>query len=255
MNDYTYKLGFAFAITLHVVLALFLLVKFTSSRSVALTPGSFINAVVINEHDFNKQVARLVPNILPKPKEENTKPVPPEQITKPQPVVPNIKPQIKDHIKDTLQKNLLMEQAKEMAALKKERQAYKKAQQQQQMQKILQEQAQAEQKELASEQAGAANAEAQGEVDKYKAMVIQAISSQWSYPAEVVDGKVSGRLLIKIDLSGKVLSVQLLDSSGNSVLDRSAQAAVFKASPLPLPDDLKLFDDLLKVTFTPQGFV
>ena len=242
MHDYTYKLGFAFAVTLHVALALFLLVKFTNSRPVALNPGNVINAVVVSERNLNNQAPKIQQNVLPKP-------VPPEQITKPQPVVPNIKPQIKDHIKDTLQKNLLMEQAKEMAALKKERQIYKK----QQMQKVLQEQAQAEQKELASEQASAASAEAQGEVDKYKAMVIQAISSQWIVPNEV-DKSAICQLLINVAPGGGVLSVQLLSSSGSIALDRTAQAAVLKASPLPVPQDLGEFRTM-KLKFNPQGVV
>ena len=252
MKDYTYRLGFIFAVALHVVLVLFLVVKITTSRQVALnSANNFINAVAVNENAINSRAVKVQEAIKPE--------ILPQKTQAP-------KPQIKDLIKETLQKNLLMEQAKEASELKKERQVYQKnikKQQQQKIQKMLQEQVIAEQKQLADEQSkmtesvsesSAASGQSQGEVNKYKAMVIQAISSQWNYSGDA-DEKASGQLLINITPSGEVISVQLSSSSGNLALDRSAQAAVFKASPLPVPENPSLFDALIKMTFTRHGFM
>ncbi|CAL7963789.1 periplasmic protein TonB [Gammaproteobacteria bacterium] len=248
MSDYTYKVGFVFAMMLHVVLVLFLLVKFTTSRPIALKSAStFINATAISEHDLSNQAVTK--------KEEVAKPLPPQPVVKPQPVAANIKPQIKQQVKDALQKNLLMEQAREMAELKKERQIYQKniakKEQQQKMQKLLQEQAKTEQKELAAEQASV-----QGEVDKYAVMIKQAVSSQWIKPDEV-DANAFVWLLVTIAPGGVVLNVQVSSSSNNAALDRSAQAAVSKASPLPVPEDPVLFDRFraIKLKFNSQGIV
>ncbi|MCD8500145.1 MAG: energy transducer TonB [Gammaproteobacteria bacterium] len=43
--------------------------------------------------------------------------------------------------------------------------------------------------------------------------------------------------MITVGEQGNVDTVQLIKSSGNVLLDQSAIAAVYKASPLPLPSD------------------
>ncbi len=254
MIERSYKQAFVFAIVLHVALVLSLLIKFTtSSRSLALSRSSvIINAVAISERNIDNQMYK--PPVAPK-QEEITKDTPVQPVVKQQPDVAAKKAQIKT----TLQKYLLAEQAKEMAALKKEKQVYQKKmakEQQQQMQKMLQNQVLAEQKQLAEEQSEAHGSQSQGEVDKYKAQVLQAISSQWIVP-DGVDDKAVCQLLINVAPGGVVLDVQLLSSSGNSILDRSAQTAVLKASPLPVPTEPGLFDEFrtIKLRFNPQGVI
>lgn len=76
----------------------------------------------------------------------------------------------------------------------------------------------------------------QGVVDKYKSLILQAIGQQWIVPSDV-DKKLYCELLIHLTSGGVVLGVVITKSSGNVLLDNSARAAVFKASPLPVPDD------------------
>jgi len=270
------------------VLIIFLLIKFTASRSVVAfsATSDFINATAINERDFDDQMSKKMVNQKTAPKQEE-KALPetvkqeekvPSEIAKtrqiPEKVITVKKPVIKkEQLQSILQKNLLMEQAKEIAELKNERQKYKKninKQRQQEIQKNLRDQILAEQKQLAREQSQAkaraqAQAQAQeqahghrlqGEVDKYKALILQAISSQWIIP-EGVDSKSVCRLLINVAPGGVVLNVQLVSSSGNLALDRSAQAAVLKASPLPVPEDVSLFDRVrtINLTVRPEGMV
>ena len=49
---------------------------------------------------------------------------------------------------------------------------------------------------------------------------------------------------------GDVTSVQVIKSSGDTAFDRSAEAAVYKASPLPMPDDPRVAQQLRSFTFT-----
>lgn len=78
--------------------------------------------------------------------------------------------------------------------------------------------------------------QSQGEINKYKALILQAISENWLVPAQV-NKKLFCELMIRLAPSGVVLDVQVIKSSGDVALDRSARAAVFKASPLPVPKD------------------
>jgi len=47
-----------------------------------------------------------------------------------------------------------------------------------------------------------------------------------------------------------VLEVSLTRSSGDSILDRSAQSAIYKASPLPVPSDTDAFNVFRDISLT-----
>jgi colicin import membrane protein len=53
---------------------------------------------------------------------------------------------------------------------------------------------------------------------------------------------------------GDVVLAQVVTSSGNSIFDRRAEIAVKKASPLPVPDDSRVFEMMrdINLTFQPQ---
>jgi colicin import membrane protein len=93
------------------------------------------------------------------------------------------------------------------------------------------------------------NAQMAGEVDKYKALIINAISRQWILP-ENVDSTLSSQFRIRLAPDGAVLEVSLSRSSGDPILDRSAQSAIYKASPLPVPTDPATFDVFRDISLT-----
>ncbi|KTC93716.1 cell envelope integrity protein TolA [Legionella drozanskii] len=95
----------------------------------------------------------------------------------------------------------------------------------------------------------AKKAQLAGEVDKYKAMIVNAISRQWILP-ENVDSRLSSQFRIRLAPDGAVLEVSLMRSSGDAVLDRSAQTAIFKASPLPVPSDPDTFNLFRDISLT-----
>lgn len=78
--------------------------------------------------------------------------------------------------------------------------------------------------------------QSQGVINKYKALILQAISNHWLVPTGT-NRKLSCELMIRIAPGGRVLNVQVTRSSGDISLDRSARAAVLKASPLPVPKE------------------
>lgn len=110
-----------------------------------------------------------------------------------------------------------------------------------------------EKKQLHSSQTATAQ---DGEVDKYKQQIIQAVSRKWLMP-ETDNKELSCQLLVHVAPGGVVISVDIIKESGNSNLDRSARNAIMKASPLPVPENSELFDNFraLRLTFRPQGII
>jgi colicin import membrane protein len=106
------------------------------------------------------------------------------------------------------------------------------------------------QAKLEKERIEAANrARMSGVVDKYKALILGAIGQQWIVPDQV-NKTLSSRFKIRLAPNGAVLDVQLTRSSGDPVLDRSAQAAIYKASPLPVPSEPDVFNQFREISLT-----
>lgn len=111
-----------------------------------------------------------------------------------------------------------------------------------------------EMKSLAKQQIIAArNAAA---TDKYRHLILQAIAQQWIIPPEM-NKHLETKLAVHLAPGGMVLEVIIVKSSGNSVLDRSAQTAVYKASPLPVPKNKGLFHTFRQINLTvrPEGVI
>ena len=60
-------------------------------------------------------------------------------------------------------------------------------------------------------------------------------------------GQLSASLKIKLDTKGFVQGVSLTKTSGNASFDRLAVNAVYKASPLPLPEDEKISQKMASI--------
>lgn len=109
----------------------------------------------------------------------------------------------------------------------------------------LQEQLAAEEK---ARQQAAHAARAATEVDKYKALIRQRVSRSWNRPLGVAKG-LKCVVSVRLTPGGEVLSATVVRSSGNGIFDRSVEYAVYKAAPLPLPEDPTLFDNFREIEF------
>lgn len=128
-------------------------------------------------------------------------------------------------------------------ALKKEREAQEKKLAQQKV----------EQQRLAEISAKQKEAKLKSEVDKYKSLILTAISQNWIVP-DATDLTLSCRFQVSLSSNGEVQNVNLVKGSGDPSLDRSARLAIFQSSPLPVPSDpnvLKLFK-VINLTVTPK---
>lgn len=136
---------------------------------------------------------------------------------------------------EKLKKIKAKEAADKLKAQKAAEEAKKlKEQQQKQFEAAaaLQKKIAAKQAEIAQQRSEAIN----GIVDQYTGLILEAIGQNWLVPPGTNPSLVT-QLAISLGAAGKVSNVQIVKSSGNALLDQSAVAAVYKASPLPLPTD------------------
>ncbi len=80
------------------------------------------------------------------------------------------------------------------------------------------------------------------------------VRSNWNPPAGDFNG-MSVSFTIRVDRDGNVTSVEMSRSSGNARLDESAENAIFKASPLPIPSEARFYEYLkeFEFVFSPQS--
>lgn len=240
-----------YSLVLHVVLLSILVISFDFTSPMPVLENTHtnevINAMVIQSAPITPRKRIPLP---PKIVEPNPSPIKPLEQQKP----PIKKTEtltdaiiIPDKKQKKVKENLIQKQL--LADLKKQTDTKKKAQQQKTIESDFAQEmkalkAKSLEQQLAKEAErldGVQKAQMRGVVDKYKALILQSISQHWLVPHNA-DKHLFAELLIRIAPGGMVLDVQVIKSSGDDALDRSARAAVFKASPLPVPTDSNEFE-------------
>jgi colicin import membrane protein len=90
-----------------------------------------------------------------------------------------------------------------------------------------------------------------GMVNKYLSDITRKVRGNWlRLPGMPQD--FSCKVWVKQIPSGEVVDVRIMESSGNVMLDRSVEAAVWKSSPLPAPPSPDVFDREVVITFVPR---
>lgn len=146
-----------------------------------------------------------------------------------------------------LAKKKRIEEEKRLAKLEKQRKLELKKQQEKKAReeaerKVVEQRLAAERRRQAEQErarAAAAN-RANKEIANAKVLIQQKVNRNWLRPSAIVKG-LSCRIQVKLIPGGDVVDARVIRSSGNPAFDRSAEIAVRKASPLPLPTDPKLF--------------
>ncbi len=74
-------------------------------------------------------------------------------------------------------------------------------------------------------------------IAEYQMKILKAIAAQWVKIPDSTDRSLYCVYTIQLAPSGDVMGVKLVQSSGDPALDRAAETAIYKASPLPVPRD------------------
>ncbi len=253
-DDRTSKYLFA-SIVLHVavLLAFVFSLNFSSSTPVIQNTNKHdvISAVVLGDIPKSK----ILPQKIVKEMAQPVKKLPevaktlPKKIEQPQPPVKQeviVLKKVEDHKKrDLLAEDLLADIKKQSTKQKKIAKKLQQKKLQAEFEKLLRTQAEKSlRQELLNDEIKLKSSESrqsQGEINKYKALILQVISEQWIVPTQS-NKKLYCELIIRLAPGGMVLDVQVKKSSGDLALDNSARAAVLKASPLPVPNTANEFE-------------
>ncbi|CAM4441704.1 MAG: hypothetical protein LEGION0398_MBIBDBAK_00588 [Legionellaceae bacterium] len=270
-----YRLAFSFALGFHILLFGFFFFKFSNTMPVISNPNpSIIHVTTINANALQPQKSLTTP--IQKPRVKPILPVPtPQKMTENKPIEqkPLVNKQkiipLEKKVSTTKKENPAKpeklakpEVIKDLPLPEKKTEETLKQSEKDQVQKALelkktQEKASHDLKqqlaleEEALNQAAIQNARIEKEIDRYKAIIIEAIGQQWIVPDNTKEG-LSCKIRIRLAPGGMVLNVKLLESSGDPALDRSALAAVTKASPLPVPTETVVFDAFREIDLIVQ---
>lgn len=102
----------------------------------------------------------------------------------------------------------------------------------------------AEQERLATQRRSAM----QRMIDEYVLYIQEKVQRSWIRPPSS-GGELSCTVEVRLIPSGEVIDAQIVRSSGNTAFDRSVEAAVFKASPLPVPPDAEVMQQFRSLRF------
>ena len=90
--------------------------------------------------------------------------------------------------------------------------------------------------------------QAMTEIEKYISLIHQDVTSSWILTANFKPGSKC-TVRVKLIPGGEVADVKVSKCSGDTLFDRSVDAAVRRASPLPVPKDPYVFDKMRDIEF------
>jgi len=105
--------------------------------------------------------------------------------------------------------------------------------------------------------AEAASADAQAVAQSYRYGIYQKVVANWSRPPSARNG-MEARLQVELVPTGDVVAVMLLESSGSSAFDRSAEQAVKRARRFEVPKDGAIFEQYFRrftLLFKPEDLL
>lgn len=96
------------------------------------------------------------------------------------------------------------------------------------------------------------SAQSSTEMGQYTALIRQKVQRNWSKPGSAKPGLECEVAVVQLP-NGDVVDVRTVRCNGDDAVRRSIEAAVRKASPLPLPENRLLFDRNITFIFVPES--
>ena len=93
----------------------------------------------------------------------------------------------------------------------------------------------------------------ESEITRAMIRIERQVKRNWTRPSAISNG-LTCTIRVQLIAGGAVKRAQVIESSGNAIFDRSAENAVRKASPLPVPADPLIFQKfkVFSFIFNPQ---
>ena len=225
----SYALPFFGAVLFHVLAAAFVIQGFESQDDIA----EVVTPKVVN--------AKLL--VIEPPKKVT--PVPAKQpVVRPaEPPAPKPRPAPKEVKQDSVDSDDAAAKAAQAERQRKEHQRKEReAQRRQERLAALGELADDSlQRSLEAEAQQMLDAQNAQQVRTYQAGIYDLVRKNWSRPPSARNG-MQARFVVELIPTGELLSVALVDSSGNAAFDRSAELAIRRAKRFSVPGDNTVFE-------------
>ena len=82
--------------------------------------------------------------------------------------------------------------------------------------------------------------QAASEGSRIAGLIQHKVQSNWTFFPGAMDRGLNCKVRVRVNSSGSVLSVRIIESSGDAAFDRSVETAVYKTDPFPMPESAAL---------------
>jgi len=234
-----------YAALVHLALIALVVVGFRWQSKPPAAPAKVMQAQAVNDAETQKEVERR------KKQEERERKAADEKRRQEQAKAAEQKRKDEDKRKAAeTEKKRKDEAQKAEARKKKDTEERRKS-----AESSLKEQLAREEKERTEAKAKAEQAaRAQSELARIEGLIRQKVERSWVRPAGWTKG-MECVVRVRLAPTGEVINATISRPSGSPAFDRSVENAVYKASPLPLPEDKGLFEHFreLELRFRPEG--
>ena len=220
----SYALPLFGAVLFHVLVAAFVIQGFESQDDIA----EVVTPKVVN--------AKLL--VIEPPKKVT--PVPAKQpVVRPaEPPAPKPRPAPKEVKQDSVDSADAAAKAAQAERQRKEREAQRRQERLAALGELADDSLQRSLEAEAQQMLDAQNAQ---QVRTYQAGIYDLVRKNWSRPPSARNG-MQARFVVELIPTGELLSVALVDSSGNAAFDRSAELAIRRAKRFSVPADNTVFE-------------
>ena len=219
----SYALPFIGAVLLHSLVAAFVMRGFDSQEGIA----EVITPRVVNAKLLVIEPPQVRPAPSKQPAVKRADPPAPE----PQPALKDIKPEPSESA-DAVAK---------AAQAERQRREFNAQRRRERLAALGELADDSLQRSLDAEAEQMLNSQNAQQVRTYQAGIYDLVRKNWSRPPSARNG-MQARFVVELIPTGELLSVALLDSSGNAAFDRSAELAIRRAKRFSVPEDNAVFE-------------
>lgn len=249
----------------HSMVFAMLVLGYTSKEMKPPIPHEIVAAAMLNDFkvpEVKERVVESKPVPVPapeRPKIEKIKEVPPEIVVHKMNKALELEKKLEQIKIAKREKEKLAQVKQQEAKLAQALREQEKRDQYAKLEQNKQEQARLKEEQLALMQAQQQEREKANQaqflktIDRYALLMRAKIHQNWRRPLGI-DNIYKCKVAVKLRSNGEVISAIVINSSGNVEFDRSAELAIRKSSPLPLPaeDNMKAPFNDFTFTFDPE---
>ena len=241
-----------YAVLVHFTLLAMVAIGFRWQAKPAVAPAKVVQAQAVNDAETQKEIERRKKQERERAQQERERQAADAKRLQEQTKITEQKRKDEDKRKAAEADKKHKDDEARQAEVKKKKETEERRKS---AESSLKEQLVSEEKERTEAKARAEQAaRAQSELARFEGLIRQKVERNWVRPAGWTKG-MECVVRVRLAPTGEVINATVARSSGSAAFDRSVENAVYKASPLPLPEDKGLFEHFreLELRFRPEG--